>query len=412
MRKFIVGLVGMTVVLGMGVHAEASVATQFAAALEAGDAAQVRALLAPTVQYTRLELVGAGKLHETPLATSKGDLPFLHDVDEVTVEQEGSASILRVIVNDDFVEEWEVWITTAGGNISALTEIAIEGSYPGAPDGCPDTSLRRREVATLHGPLGPYPQVHLRVWKTARNTDAWSFTEKKSCQPTPGLLLEDLEVVAHDGTSIVAYDHVGRLDRTIGGDGEGIALFHQLDGGPLTAGGVRLYSVGGEGYLFLSRTWFRRDLSQRDATYRVTQYALRGRSLQSVWGFDFGQTRGTETLLWHLAAPTVGAISARVIQGKSGCASGATMQLVASGRGFKVDRAGVPGACFAPRWPGGEGSMLARGDVDLKNIAQRAVAQHKRKEKKAPEVVRSYGDDDDEDEEGGMEAPVEESLVH
>lgn len=371
--------------------AHASTAS-FTAALEAGDVNQVRALLAPTIHYTRLGLVGGGKLSEQSISAGR-DLPFWHEVDEVEMVD----GALRLTTEDGFVEQWEMWADTSGGAITQITEIAMEGAYPGAPDGCPDTSLRRREVATLHGPLGPYPQVTVRIMKTARNTDAWAFTEKKSCQPTPGKSFEDLEVIAQDSAGqIVGYQHVGRRDLTVGGHGEGIGLFNQMSGGALISGGAHLYTLGGQGYLFLARSWHTPDLSGESAAYQVTQYALQGKSLKPVWAFDFGEKRGGEQLLWSLSAPGAdGSISARVESGTARCPGGQSMQLTWNGRGFAEQKSGVPGGCLSSRWPGGEGGILSRGESNLEAIAKKADAQHQKAEKKAGPVITSVDDEED-----------------
>ncbi len=387
--------------LALIAHAGAAQASlsAFAAALEVGDAEKIRSLLAPTVHYTRLNLVGGGKLTEQMVNTGK-ELPFWREVDEV----EMADGYLRVIPSDGFVEQLELWLNLSGGQITGITEIALEGSYPGAPNGCPDTSLRRREVATLQGPLGPNPHVTVRVLKTARNTDAWAFTEKKSCQPTPGVAFEDVEVLAQDSSgAIVAYQHVGRRDLTVGGQGDGIGLFTQMDGGALVSGGAHLYELDGQGYLFLARSWHRPDLAGDAAAYRVTQYALQGKSLKPNWSFDFGHTQNGERMLWSLTAPNGGTIQARVQSGTAQCPTGQTLQLTWNGRGFVEQKGGVAGSCLAGKWPGGEGSVLARGESNLEAIAKKADSQRAKADKKAPMAVTSKDDDDNSDATPGTE---------
>jgi hypothetical protein len=407
MRNFIVG-VCCCCTMGWISAVWAGPLEGFAKALESGDESAVRAYLAPSVRYSRVALVGRAKVHEETVR-AKSRLPFLHEIDDVEVTHRPEGDLLRIISNSALVEEWEMWVSMQNGHVVSIFEIAIEGSYPGAPAGCPDTSLRRREVATLRGPLGTNPHVPLRIFLTSQNTDAWAFTKEKSCRPKPGRYFEDVEIVAHDARQLYAFGHVGRLDRTVGGGGAGITLSRRMEGGPLTAGGARLYAHQGEGYLFLSRVWRRAHLDQREESYRVTQYALRGKRLQSVWSFDYGFHRPGESLFWSLGDPTGGIMSAHVVRSNTACPSGAQMVMEWRGRGFRMKKQGVPRGCFAAKWPGGESGLLSKGNANLDKIAQRAMGQRARAEKKAPSRVSSASDSDEEE---GIVPVVEESLIH
>lgn len=367
----------------------------WALALQGQDAGRLRALLASDAAYDRVDLVGSGKVKRWGAGRATPELLF-HRATEVQVTKVRSVggeylAVLSQVAEDGAVREWETWLTLRpGGNgwqVAHATDVAMEGTFPGDPEGCPDTGAKRREAVTLYGKLdGSESDSIIRVFQTQRNTDAWAFAagaakeEGKRCAPPPGLALEDLEVIVHEASGALrGYQHLGRIDRTTGGGGRGIALYTGADGGALVAGGARVYPVPGAApLLFLARTWrSERSPTEWRAVHRVDAWRWAGDGFRKVWGFDFGKEGGHLSgeigrVIWALKAPTPdGAIRADLASaGTSDCEG--HVEFTWAGGGFKMRKEGVRGPCLGSWWPGGESGVLTMGEVNLERLAKKA----------------------------------------
>lgn len=370
----------LSVADGTAVHA-------IAHALADGDAGLVQQYFAPGMAMRHVSLSDRSDMRES--RWSAGDV-FPFAIDDLTVSvsdvSEGGRYAVFTVINEaadesDFVQEreWHLRLN-AERKISDLSFVDREAQYDGYPMGCPGTSLRRREVATVRAALGPelVPST-VRVFQTSRVTGmAWDDAPS-SCRPTPEQRHEDLEVVIeHDQFGVYAYQQLGRAMKLNNRYGEGIRLMQSMAGGELTAGGVRAYPVGGEGYLFITRTWQRKGKEQA----RVTQYALRDHALRAVWSFDY---QGAD-FVWSLSAPLGDMITAQ-------CNDAAPLQWPWDGKRFVQDKKRAAKACWRGKW-GSESSVLARGNADLPTIAKRARAQRIAAEAEQEPVVRSAGADD------------------
>ncbi|MBI2345869.1 MAG: hypothetical protein HYV03_03100 [Deltaproteobacteria bacterium] len=367
---------------GESTQGAAGVVQAWTAALQQGDRGRLQQIMAQGAGYHRLDLVGPGKLKrwDRGAAPARFTQPAEASVLKVRTLPDGTVvGIVSQIVEEGTVREWESWLSLRPGGpmgwqITHVTDIAMEGDYPGDPEGCPETSAKRHETATLYG-----REITVRVFQTQRNTDTRTFAsvDEKKCAPKPGLALEDLEVAVQESSGVLrGYQHFGRVDRTAGGNGRGIVLYGGTEGGSLTAGGVRLYGLpGGQEYLFLSRSWLReRSAAEFGAVHRVDAYRFEKGSFRKVWGFDFGK-EGGEKILWTLAAPTPDGIVRADLTAAGNRSCSGSLQFTWAGSAFKMQKAGVKGGCLGNWWPGGEGSVLSMGEVNLEKIANKAATQ-------------------------------------
>lgn len=381
MQKIIAVMLGCG--LSVAAHAGNSfVGEQFALGLRQGNPALIAPLLAPQVRYTLVDLAGGSKL-ETGVVHARGTLPFMRRADEVTVDSEFSSAqrAKLTLVDEDamdgrFVEHAELWLEIAGGQITAISEIALEGAYP-APKDCPETSIKRNEVATLNGLLGDGKKT-VRLFQTMRNTYGGGAVDP-SCKPTPGVTMQDTEVIVQEPSGqVAAYRQLGRVDQTTVQNG--IGLYEHSSGGALVSGGAHVYPIDGTGYLFVGRTGYKPNGTADGAlTHQVTQYALAGATLRPVWNFVFGGDGGG----WNLSAPGAdGAIHA-TWKGAGDCDA---LMLQWTGKGYKA----LGKNCANGSWPG-EG-VLGKNEANLLAMAQSATKeQRKIMAESEATVVRSEG---------------------